>query len=101
MFFKIVAKVEDYPPKDEFEGAASEPDKGLTIEEFLNYLQADEPDYLDQCFIGVFTGRRLQFADGSFELFGDFVPQSQGAILGFAYYNGMEDGTFGLQLQEE
>jgi len=100
-FFKIVAKVDDYPPKEEFDAAASDPEKGLTIDEFLNYLQEDDPEYLDQSFIGVFTGRRVQFNDGSFNLDGDFSTKFRGAILGYAKYNGQVDGTFALQLEEK
>eukprot|EP00401_Gymnodinium_catenatum_P021222 CAMPEP_0117525348 /NCGR_PEP_ID=MMETSP0784-20121206/35722_1 /TAXON_ID=39447 /ORGANISM="" /LENGTH=84 /DNA_ID=CAMNT_0005321539 /DNA_START=12 /DNA_END=263 /DNA_ORIENTATION=+ len=61
-FFETVAKVEGFPDEKTFRENAAEPEKGMTIDEFVKWINADQEGYLDQCYIGFFTGRRIRIA---------------------------------------
>ncbi|CAJ1338650.1 unnamed protein product [Effrenium voratum] len=101
LFFSQVAEVEDFPSKDEFAENCADPAKGMTREEFLKYLRAESPDYLEKSFPGIYTGRRLRFTDGKLVFDGDFQSLGDNLIYGFVTLDGKPGGTFSLELTKK
>ncbi|CAE7495179.1 unnamed protein product [Symbiodinium microadriaticum] len=97
-FFKQVATVEGFPSEGEFAENCADASKGMTREEFLKYLRAESPDYLEKGFKGIFTGRRIQFTDGKLAFDGDFQTIGDNLIYGFVTLGGEPGGTFSLEL---
>ncbi|CAK9013369.1 unnamed protein product [Durusdinium trenchii] len=101
LFFKQVADVEGFPSESEFAESCTDASKGMTREEFLTYLRAESPDYLEKSFKGIFTGRRLRLRDETLDFDGDFQSDAKNLIYGFVSFNGKPGGTFNLELTKE
>lgn len=97
IFFDQVAQVE-YPSEEEFNEVCSDPSKGMHMSEFLDWIMADQPDYLEETVIGFYTGRRFRVTDGDLQLDGDFQDDVPGLIAGYAEFQGAGEGLFVLQL---
>jgi len=99
LWFLQATQVEGFPSEEEFRENAAEPDKGMTMDEFLKYTTSEDPEYVHKTFKGVFTGRRIQFEEDDLSFDGDFIPDAPGNIIGFLTANGREGGTFDLELK--
>lgn len=98
LFFKDAAQVDDFPSEEEYGSNCANPEKGMTLDEFLKYVLSDRDDYLASIFPTLYWGRRLKISDGSLTLEGDFQEKVIGIIVGFSIYEG-KTGTFYLRLK--
>lgn len=98
LFFTQVAGVDDFPSASEFAENCADPSKGMTREEFLAYLRAESPDYLEKSFPGYYTGRRMRFTDGKLVFEGDLQEIGDNLIYGFLSFDGKPGGTFSIEL---
>ncbi|CAL1133062.1 unnamed protein product [Cladocopium goreaui] len=100
-FFNQAAGVEGFPTADEFAENCADSSKGMTKEEFLAYLRAESPDYLEKSFPGIYTGRRLRFTDGKLIFDGDYQEIGDNLIYGFISFDGKPGGTFSMELTKK
>jgi len=100
LWFQQATQVEGFPSEAEFRENAADPDKGMTMEEFLAYTTSDDSEYIDKTFKGIFTGRRIQFAEEDLKFDGDFA-EAKGNLVGFVSASGREGGTFDLELKSD
>jgi len=99
LWFCQVASVDNYPPEEEYKAGCTDPSKGMSIDDFVKFVNED-PTYLDVTFPSFFTGRRIRIFDSRLELDGDFSEKTQGNIIGFANYRGAPGGEFVLTLAQ-
>jgi len=102
-FFAQVSVDNDvvYPSVEEFDKVCAEPAKGMSREEFVKWVLADDPNYMESAFPKVDTGRRIQISEEDFVLDGDFQEEAPGYIVGFVDFQGNpggEKGKFILKL---
>jgi len=100
LWFEQATQVAGFPSEAEFRESAADPDKGMTMEEFLKYTTGEDPEYLDKTFKGIFTGRRIQLTEDDMEFDGDFVPDATGSIFGYMLFKGREGGQFEISLRK-
>eukprot|EP00933_Yihiella_yeosuensis_P064177 TRINITY_DN6752_c0_g1_i4.p1 TRINITY_DN6752_c0_g1~~TRINITY_DN6752_c0_g1_i4.p1 ORF type:complete len:340 (-),score=59.93 TRINITY_DN6752_c0_g1_i4:139-1158(-) len=98
LFFFQAAEVEYFPPEEDFRKACADPEKGMTRAEFLAYIRAEDPDYLDKTLKAIFTGRRLRLSSTDFDLQGDFQDIYFGMMVGYAKFEGKPGGLWSLDL---
>lgn len=101
-FFEQVASVQGFPSEEEFSGACADPSKGMTLDEFLAWLAADDPAYLSKTFKDIYTGRRIRFETEEtgryIVLDGDFQNDVDGVIIGYMELEGKTGGSFNVKL---
>mmetsp|Transcript_355 Transcript_355/g.1223 ORF Transcript_355/g.1223 Transcript_355/m.1223 type:complete len:329 (-) Transcript_355:58-1044(-) len=100
-FFEKVAQTENFPDESIYQKACSDPEKGMTTEEFIAWLAQDDPDWMMNVFEEVKTARKIRIYDEDLMLDGDMIDGVDGLILGYAWYNDRPEGNFVLRLQEE
>mmetsp|Transcript_49918 Transcript_49918/g.92154 ORF Transcript_49918/g.92154 Transcript_49918/m.92154 type:complete len:326 (-) Transcript_49918:37-1014(-) len=100
-FFEKVAQAENFPDESTYQKACSDPDLGLTTEEFISWLAQDDPEWMMSAFEEVKTARRIRIYDEDLMLDGDMIDDVNGLILGYAWYNDKPEGNFVLRLKEE
>lgn len=102
IYFSQVAKVQGFPSEDDFKKNCADPSKGMTMDEFITWLAADDPAYLSRTFSDVYTGRRIRFETkdvGKYIVMdGDFQNDAEGIIIGYMELDGDKGGTFNLKL---
>jgi len=103
LFFEQATEAEGFPSQQEFNENCADPEKGMTRAEFLNFLNGEDPTYLDQVFPAVYNGRRLQIYDQNLFFDGDFQEirtetACENLILGFVSLDDKSGGTFKLEL---
>lgn len=101
MFFYQVAEVDGFPEESVFKENAADPEKGMTIAEFVKYIKDDDPNYLESTFPNVYTGRRVRIGNEDLLLDGDFQVEADGVIYGYAYVDGKPGGAFSLELAKK
>jgi|Transcript_34164 hypothetical protein len=104
MWFKQVAEVEGFPDEETFASSCADASKGMSKEEFLDFIRADDPDYIKNTFANVFTGRRMNLVDageGQLVFDGDFTKEAENHIFGYVTFAGRPGGTFELILRKE
>jgi len=99
LWFKYVAEVDGFPSEEDYRASCADPDKGMTKEEFLQFIKEDDPEYIDNTFLNVFTGRRINLFDSDLLLDGDFQKEAINHIYGYASYEGKPGGLFELILR--
>merc|ERR1712048_1317287 len=98
LFFRLVAKVDDFPSESDFNAACADPSKGMTLDEFLKFTVGEDPSYLENGWKEVYTGRRIQFGDDDIQFDGNFIQDCPGAIFGFVAVKGTPGGIFEMDL---
>jgi len=98
MWFKQVAEVEGFPSEEDFAAACADPAKGMTKEEFQEFILGDDPEYIASTFKSIFTGRRVHFVDSKEGLLldGDFQKEAVNHVFGYVTVGGRPGGTFEL-----
>lgn len=99
-FFERVTKVTDFPTDEEYKEACADPEQGMTKDEFIDWLESQEPGYVAKMYETVRTSRRMQiqtedlFFDGEFSLF-------PGLMLGYVNVDNKPGGKFEVELQKD
>lgn len=96
-FFLAMASVDGYPPEEEYVAAIADPAKGMSRDEFINWLESQETGYLDKAFGEMYGTRRFQMRAGGIVFDGDFLKPF-GRIAGYVDFNGKTGGNFQLTL---
>lgn len=98
-FFLAMASVDGYPPEEEYVAAIADPAKGMTRNEFINWLESQETGYLDKAFGEMYGTRRFQMRAGGMVFDGDFL-KPQGRIAGYVEFNRKPGGQFQFTLAQ-
>merc|ERR1712224_579411 len=72
-WFEMGASLKDYPSEEEYKTACTDPSKGMSREDFIQFT-AEDPTYLDVTMpTWQNTNRRVRIFDSDLELDGDFM----------------------------
>lgn len=100
-YFNMVASTENYPTEEQYQAAVANPEKGFTPEEFVAWLDNEQPGYIDSNWDLYYTGRRIVMEDDSLRFYGDFQDEG-GRIYGFTEFEGTDaEGTFNIKLAKK